>query len=105
MKVQKDVLSKASHRLVKICSNGSIKKSNTEKRKKNTQCEINMITYSLLLFSLRNFKGKHENKEKKSSKQWQKISYLLYCGKKRFQGIISVSSVSEKQSVFKRANF
>lgn len=41
---------------------------NPEKKEKNTQFEIDVITYSLLLFSLRNFKGKHENKgEKKKS--------------------------------------
>lgn len=53
---------------------------NPEKKEKNTQFEIDVITYSLLLFSLRNFKGKHENKGEKKifNKMAKNKFYLLF---------------------------
>lgn len=56
---------------------------NPEKKEKNTQLENDVITYSLLLFSLRNFKGKHENKGEKNLQQDGKNKfYLVYSLKK-----------------------
>lgn len=52
---------------------------NPEKKEKNTQLEIDVITYSLLLFSLRNSKVSMKIKEKKNLQHdGKKINFIQY---------------------------